>query len=71
MEYLQGERIDYYVKTLDNQETIDSMYQLLVEFILVTSLGYNICHGDLHMGNIMVRKKEIVQFIVLDYIISF
>ena len=59
MDFIEGERLDRIPK-----ERLESIYQTFVEFVILTPLVFNICHGDLHLGNIMAEGNKLV---VLDY----
>ena len=68
MEYLEGKKIDLKNKE-NNIETNNKLFQILLEFNLVSCFGYNLCHGDMHMGNVLLSKEN--KIIVLDYGIVF
>jgi predicted unusual protein kinase regulating ubiquinone biosynthesis (AarF/ABC1/UbiB family) len=53
MEYIDG-------KTIQNidKEDYDAYAKQVVKFVLVTLFMHGICHGDLHVGNILFIKDE-------------
>jgi ubiquinone biosynthesis protein len=68
MEYLEGKRFD--LKTRENPIKINNkLFQILIEFNIVSYFGYNLCHGDLHMGNVLLSDDN--EIIILDFGIVF
>jgi predicted unusual protein kinase regulating ubiquinone biosynthesis (AarF/ABC1/UbiB family) len=53
MEYIDGKTIQYIDK-----EDYDAYAKQVVKFVLVTLFMHGICHGDLHVGNILFIKDE-------------
>ena len=53
MEYIKGETL----QTLDPND-YDEYSKQVIKFVLVTLLMNGLCHGDLHVGNILFIKDE-------------
>jgi predicted unusual protein kinase regulating ubiquinone biosynthesis (AarF/ABC1/UbiB family) len=53
MEYIKGSTI----KDIKNDD-YDEYSKQIIKFVLVTTLINGVCHGDLHMGNILFIKDE-------------